>query len=332
MTAIASDWAQAQKLLTNAQRILILTHVGPDGDAIGSQVGLGHSLRSVGKTVTMVVDEGAPGYLRFLPGSAEVRPTLDGVQADLVIAVDCSDEARVGQAGEAARKLGVPWINLDHHRTNTLFANANIVDADFVATAEGIIYWLDKLGIAITSDTAQCLLCGIVTDTMCFRINTVTAGTFGLAQRLMADGAKLTTIVQNTLNRMPTATIRLWGQVMPTAQIEDHVVWVKITNAARAIAGYPDHDDGRLVSLLLQADDAYISCVFRELDENNVAKVELSLRAKPGFDVSTVAFAIGGGGHLLASGATVPGTLDEVEVRVIPMLKEAAKPGQLMVG
>src|SRR5262249_115973 len=123
---------------------------------------------------------------------------------------------------------------------------------------------------------------------------------------------------------IPTAAIRLWGQVMPTVKLEENIIWAKIAREARKAAGFVDGTDGGLVSMLIQAEDAYVSCVMREQDNGTV---ELGFRAVPGFDVSKVAVVLGGGGHTLASGATVPGPLDEVEARVIPMLKETVKEG-----
>jgi phosphoesterase RecJ-like protein len=129
---------------------------------------------------------------------------------------------------------------------------------------------------------------------------------------------------------MSTDIIRLWGQVMPTVRIEDHVIWAVVTREARRVANVNGSTkDGGLVSLLLQADEAYISCVLTEKDDD---KIELSFRAIPGFDVSQVAANLGGGGHVQASGATVSGTLSDVEARVIPMLKEAARAGSPVVG
>lgn len=321
---VMNDWVPAKELLTPAQRVIILTHISPDGDAIGSMVGLGNALMSIGKQVIMAVDGGTPSNLRFLPGSSEVRSNLDGVTADLVIVVDCGDEKRIGKVGEAARLLNLKWINLDHHATNTGFADANIMDPAFVSASECVLRLLRWLGIDPTVDAAQCLLCGLVTDTLGFRISAVNAETFGLAQQLMAAGANLTMIVQNTISRMPTSALRLWGQVMPTVQIKDHVAWVHLTLAAKKAANYSDESgDGGLVSFLLQADDVNVSCVMKEQESG---KIELSIRSKPGFDVSTVAFSLGGGGHKQAAGATLEGTLDEVEVRVIPLLVAVANP------
>lgn len=325
MTTMLSDWDKAGTLLAAASRVLILTHVSPDGDAIGSMLGLGHALLATGRQVTMAVDEGVPPNLSFLPAAQQIRPTAEGVTADLVIVTDCSDERRVGKVGEAARKLQVPWINVDHHVTNTAFADANIMNPAFVSASEAVLRWLHKLDLPLSTDAAQCLLCGLVTDTLCFRISSVTAETFAVAQELMAAGANLSEIVQNTIARMPTSALLLWKQVMPSVRIEDQVTWARITLANKQAAAFDDkNSDGGLVSFLLQADDAYISCIFKEKENN---QVEISLRSIPGFDVGTVAFSVGGGGHKQASGATLDGTLDEVEAKIIPLLKQAALSG-----
>ncbi len=318
------DWDQASALLNNAQHIIVVTHTQPDGDAFGSLLGLGSALATSGKSVTLAVEDGLTDRFRFLPNAHWVRPNLEGVTGDLVIILDCSDERRPGKLMTAIKALNVPTINLDHHRTNTLFGTANLVDAAWVSTTEGILVWLDRLGIALTVDVAQCLLCGLVTDTLCFRTDSVKADTLGKAQRLVDAGANLNYLVQKTLSTVQTGVIRLWSQVMPTVQLEDHVIWVTVTLAARQAANAPDHGDGDLVGLLLQAEDAYIAAIFRELQDG---KTDISFRAVPGFDVASVAMRLGGGGHTLAAGATLEGTPSEVEGRVIAALKEAAQLG-----
>ncbi len=320
------DWAKAKTLLDNAQRVIILTHVFPDGDAIGSQLGLGHLLQHMGKTVHHAVDGGLPEDFAFLPGAQSIHGDLSGAQADLVIVCDCSDERRSGEVGKAARALGLPRINIDHHISNTLFADANLVNPETVSTTESILDWLDQLGGTLTPDAAQCLLCGLITDTLCFRTSNVTATTLGKAQRLMAAGGDLAGIVQRTVSRISTSIIRLWGQVMPTVRAENHVMWAKVSKAAVQASGSPEGRDGSLPSLLLQADDAYITCVFTEEDRG----IDVSLRAKPGFVVSDVAVSIGGGGHKLAAGAQLAMSLDEAEAHVIPLLKAAVANGKLL--
>lgn len=328
MMLMTIDWDKAAALLAPARRVLVLTHVNPDGDAIGSMLGLASALRGLGKDVQTAVDEGVPPDLAFLPGSDAVHAALDGVQADLVIAVDCGDESRMGDVGQAARRSGAPLINLDHHRTNTLFGDANLVAPATVAAAEGVLNWLGRLGAPIDRVTALCLLTGLVTDTLCFRTDNVSSETLGKAQRLMACGASLTEIVQRTVNRTTYAGLRLWGLALPTVHLQGGVIWTAISREMFAQAGYGGHDDAELVSTLIKAEEASIAVVFREKGDG---AVEIGMRAVPGFDTSEVAVALGGGGHTLASGATVREPLATLVPRVVALLQDAVRAGAPLV-
>ncbi|MBN1966379.1 MAG: DHH family phosphoesterase, partial [Anaerolineae bacterium] len=253
------QWDEAAQLLSRATRIVLITHIAPDGDAIGSALGLAWALRQLGKSAWVAVDDGVPSALRFLPGAEDVRRSPGDVSPDLVIAVDCADESRMGKAGEKARAVGVPLINLDHHMTNTLFGDVNLVDGETVAAAEGVYDWLPRLGVQIDAAIATCLLTGIVTDTLCFRTNNVTAAVLGKAQHLMEAGAPLNEITQRTVMRKPYAALRLWAQVMPTVQLQDGIIWAVIDQQAREAVNMADGGDGGLVSLLLSADEANIA-------------------------------------------------------------------------
>jgi phosphoesterase RecJ-like protein len=322
------DWTKANDLVAGAGSILVLTHVGPDGDAIGSMLGLAHALEERGKTVVTAVDGGVPGDLVFIPGSDSVCAALDGLAVDLVIAVDCGDESRMGEAGQVALNSGAPLINLDHHRTNTLFGAANLVDLATVAAAEGVLDWLDHMGIELDTITAFCLLTGLVTDTLCFRTDNVSSETLGKAQRLMAHGAPLAEIVQRTVGRKSYAGLRLWSLVLPTVRLEDRVIWAVIAQAMFKEVGYSGWDDAGLVSTLAQTEEAYISAVFKEKPDGGI---EIGFRAVPGFDTANVAVALGGGGHKLASGATVHEPLDTLVPRVVEMLKAEVRRGTPLV-
>jgi phosphoesterase RecJ-like protein len=322
------EWTKAGDLVARARDILVLTHVGPDGDAIGSMTGLAHGLRNMGKRVSMAVDGGVPPELSFLPGSEVVFPELTDLTVDLVIAVDCGDASRMGKVGQVAFQSGAPLINLDHHRTNTMFGTANLVDTATVAASEGVLDWLDRMGVAIDVETAFCLLTGIVTDTIGFRTDNVTSTTFGKAQKLMACGAPLSEIVQRTVNRMSYAELQLWSIVLSTVHLEDHIIWVIITRDMYERAGLTGHDDGGLVSKLIQVDEAYISVVFKQKVDG---AIEIGFRGVPGFDTANVAVALGGGGHKLASGATVREPLETLVPRVIEMLKTEIRSGKPVV-
>jgi len=323
------DWDKAAALLRPAQHVVTVTHIAPDGDAIGSLLGLTWVLRRLGKQVTPAVDDGVPPEFAFLPGAEEVRATLDGVLPDLVVAVDCGDASRMGQVGAAAQAAGAPLINLDHHVTNTRFGDANLVDPLTVASAEGVLDWSERLGVALDREIATCLLTGIITDTLCFRTDNVTAAVFGKVQRLIEAGAPYSEITQRTVMRIPFEALGLWAVVLPHMRLEEGgILWVAIDRPTRQALNYNDARDGGLVSLLISADRARIAAVFREKDDG---KVEVGLRAVPGYDVATVAARLGGGGHALAAGCTIDGPLDAAVERTLALLREAAREGAPVV-
>jgi len=141
----------------------------------------------------------------------------------------------------------------------------------------------------------------------------------------MEGGADLAAITQQTLNRRPFNTFKLWGLVLPHTQLDEGVIWTTVSQQEIAAAGYPA-DDAQLSSALITAVEADISAVFTEKqDDDGQPTVECSFRAKPGFDVSTVALQLGGGGHPAASGCTLPGALSDVASDVVDKLKQARR-------
>lgn len=321
------EWNAANEFVDNANNIVTVTHVSPDGDAIGSLMGLTLALREQGKTVTPVVDGGCPDFLRFIPFTEDIRDTVDGLKPDLVISTDSSDQPRIGSTGNTLLAANnVPLVQLDHHQTNLVFGDANLVDARTVAAAEGVLDWITERGWDISRNVAQALLTGLVTDTLCFRTSNVTATTFGKAQTLMEAGADLTLIVQNTMARKPTSRHRLYGQVLSRMKVEDGVIWLNLTIEDFEAAGMPLGEYTGLSGYLIEADEAYVSATFKEIEKT---VIECSFRAVPGFDVSQIALSLGGGGHVLASGCTIEGkTLEEVEAMVVPLLKEQVRLGK----
>jgi phosphoesterase RecJ-like protein len=245
---------------------------------------------------------------------------------DLIISVDSSDPERLGKCGEALRNSGRPLIQLDHHQTNLLFGDANLVNAAQASACEVVLDWLDRLGWTLSPEVAQSLLTGIVTDTLCFRTSNVTAETFEKAQRLMRAGAALVEIVQYTMARMSTNLIRLYGRVLPKMQIEKGVIWVAVTREDFAAAGMQNGNYTGLSGYLIQADEACISASFIATNGNDV---ECSFRAVPGYDVGQIALRLGGGGHVLAGGCTLRGvTLEEALAQVLPLLQAEAARGK----
>lgn len=328
--------SEATAAVQAAQKIVVVTHIHPDGDAIGTQLGIVNALRALGKQVTAAVDGGAPETFAFLTGSESILPTLTGDPAapwDLAISVDASEARRSGRVGEVAFAHSRQVINLDHHITNTLFGDYHLVNPAAVSATEIAYDWLDYMGAPLTPEVSIPLLTGLVTDTMGFRTSNVTARTLEIAQRLISAGASLTLVTARTLDTKPYNTMKLWKQVFHTIELEDGVIYACVTRAdleAAYGAGVSDHDasDGGLSGLLVQVNEAMVSAVFRETADG---QIELSLRSKQGYDVSAVAVGVGGGGHRQAAGATIPGTLDEAITRILPQLKDAVRAGTLTI-
>jgi phosphoesterase RecJ-like protein len=316
------NWTEAAAAVDAAAEILIVAHVSPDGDAIGSLVGLGNALSQRGKRPDLVVDGGVPDHLRFLPGTDAVIGTPPVKKWDVMISVDSSDEVRTGQAGAFGRANSRLVINIDHHATNIGFGQIHLVDPTAVSTTEVIARWLIAIGQTLTPEIAQPLLTGLVTDTNGFRTTGVRPETLDLARLLMASGASLQTIMARTLNSKPYKALALWRSAMQHVELEDGIIASQVSLAELNAAGYDEPTDADFVSLLIQIEEAVIAAVFKETPDG---AVRLSLRSKPGYDVGAVALALGGGGHYQAAGATVIGTLEDARRRVMPMLREVVE-------
>ncbi len=320
------DWDQARTLINDARHIAVLTHLSPDGDAIGSMLGMTHALQALGKHVTPLVDGGLPERFAFLPGSELIRDDAADIEPDLIVSTDASDLERLGKVGNALRtERQLSLVQLDHHQTNLMFGDANLVDARTAAAAEGVLDMLNHFGWTVTRDIATCLLTGIVTDTICFRTSNTTPEVLGKAQRLMALGADLVGIVQRTLATVPTAVMRLQGQVLSRLQLEEGVIWVTISAEDYASVGLQPEEYNGLSGYLVQSEEAYVSAAIKQ---NPDGEIKVSMRAVPGYNVADVALSFGGGGHIAAAGfSTTKKTMEQVVTDLIPKLKEAVKNG-----
>ena len=318
------DFAAASAALRAARSILIVTHVKPDGDAIGSLLGLGNALRPAGREVYCAVDGGVPDFLRFLPGAQEVRAELQDISADLLVSVDADREDRAGEVGVLGLSRCNSVINLDHHVSNTGFGDIQLVMPTAASSTEVVFYWLQKLSLPLTLDVAQPLLTGLVTDTLGFRTSNVTPQTLRVALELIEAGVSLYDIMARTLESRPYRDLLLWRRGLQSLSKEDGVVWAQISAEDSALAGTRPGEDGDLVNQMRATDEARIAVVFRELEDGQVS---LSIRSKPPYDVASVALELGGGGHAQAAGATIAGPLAAAQARVLPLLREAVNMG-----
>ncbi|HZY40697.1 MAG TPA: bifunctional oligoribonuclease/PAP phosphatase NrnA [Anaerolineae bacterium] len=329
MNLPSTDTAALLDQIGRAASFLLITHISPDSDAIGSLLGLTHALRGLGKIVTPACSDPLRGRFDLLPGDADVVTSASGpshqekgiVPYDLVIALDCGDEGRMGSVWSELPAPRPPLINLDHHVTNTRFGQINWVDPSATSTAEIVLEAIDLLGAPLTSDIARCLLHGLVGDTLGFRTPNTTPTQLHIAQRLMEAGASLNLSMDYQFNRRSLALICLWGKAISALKIKDRIIYTAISKAMRHACGMSGSGDISLSSFLISANEADRAAVLVEKDDG---QVEISLRARPGFNVSNAAKALGGGGHPLAAGATIDGPLTAATHRVIVALKANA--------
>lgn len=299
--------------LSVAQRVLVVAHIRPDGDAIGSVIGLGLALKETGKDVQMVLPDGVPANFRHLVGSEQVRTRSEG-SFDFVIVLDCSDLERTGNALNGR----TPDLNIDHHVTNLNFARINLVDTNAVATAEILAKLLTDLELPMPPTVLEALLTGIITDTIGFRTSNMTSKALRVAADLMERGAKLSELYQRALGERSFEAVRFWGAGLNLLEREGRLVWTTLTLADRKSAGYSGRDDADLINIISSIEGADIAIIFVEQPNG---RVKVSWRAKAGFDVSRVALDFGGGGHPAASGAELWGNLEEVRLNVLQLTR-----------
>lgn len=296
--------------LQAARRVSVISHIRPDGDAVGSLIGLGLSLQTVGKDVQMILAEGLPAIYRHLDGSDQINSQIAG-DCDMVVVVDCSDLNRIG---DKLRVNEVPDINLDHHPTNTRYARYNLIDENAVATSEMLAEYLPQFNFPITNQVANALLFGMITDTLGFRTYNITPKALRLTANLMEAGGDLPRLYQRGLLQHSFEAARYWGAGLSSLQRRGRMVWATLTLDDKHAIGYPGRDDADLINMLSTIEETDVIIMFIE-QENGYVKV--SWRSKPGFDVSQVAQNFGGGGHIAAAGAVIKGILKVIQEDVL---------------
>jgi len=302
--------AAIRQRLSHAKRVLIASHVRPDGDAIGSMLGLGLSLQASGREVQMVVRDGLPVNLSHLRGSDQIvaTPTLD---YDTFIVVDAGELKRIGKEIIPSHK---PAIQIDHHVTNDLFAEINLVVTDAVATSSILAQSLRLWDLPITGDSASALLTGILTDTMGFRTSNMNSEALRVAADLVDAGANLPRLYFQGLVARSIEAARYWGIGLSSLQQRDRLIWATLHQEDRLTVGYNGLDDADLTNVLSSISDGDIAVLFIEHAPD---LIKVSWRSKPGLDVSRIAGQFGGGGHAAAAGAEITGSLEEVQASVL---------------
>jgi phosphoesterase RecJ-like protein len=299
-------------------RVLLICHVNPDGDALGSMLGFGLGLCRLGVRHLQATFPGPPEVpepFRALPGLDLLVPADEVYpDPDLVICFDAASESRLGALVDRLDGARASVV-LDHHASNTGFGRINLVDPFAAATSVVAEALLARLGVPLDAGIAECLYVALATDTGSFRFDVTTPAVHEMAARLLATGIRPGEISRRIFDTRPYGSIRLYGDVLTRAQYEPAaagglgLVWTYATLDDLARHGQRPYVLEPLIDSVRCAAEADVSCVVKQVAERDWA---VSMRSKGGVDVSQVAVALGGGGHRLAAGFTGHGSAADV--------------------
>lgn len=302
----------ANMLNAHSGPLVLLSHENPDGDALGSVLGLARALRGQGRTVIapMVV----PRYLRFMTQPGELsEPLTEWPRGALAVVLDVDNNDPTRVAGADLTTFGGQVVNIDHHGTNQRKAAAGVVDPGIPATAMIVSDVLDALGTEWTEAVATPLMLGLNTDTGSFRFSSVTPEAFECAAHLLRQGARLAWLNEH-LGQHPRTYYGLLREVLGTLEFlhGGRVVLARVDDAMLARTGASWEDVESYVGLLRSAEGTELAVMIKDFGE----QVKLSIRSVSGVSAQNVAVALGGGGHVSAAGASVAGSYASVRQRL----------------
>ena len=309
--------------IKKAEKIVILTHESPDGDAVSSSLSVMHAINQLGKEPDIIIPEYSKDF-KFLPGAEKIKKESEIKQYDLAISVDCSDLKRlVGSKEyfETAKRT----IEIDHHSVNAMFADFNYVDPVAPACCQVLIGMLEYFGIEINKEIGTCILTGIITDTGGFQYSGVTPETFEFAAELLRKGVNISKICQKVLRNRTKANCELTKLLYDRMEFfeDGKIVISYITLEDMKNTNAEIGDDEGLVEIGRDIEGVEVSVLLKEKAGANGFKG--SLRSKDEVNVSDVCLLLGGGGHPKAAGCFVSGTLEQAKSKVLNAIKQEMK-------
>ena len=311
--------SDAVAFLTKYDSFLLMAHVAPDGDTLGSCLALKYLLEKLGKQAWVVCDDPLPHLYAFLPGADGLLAPDAAVDVQAFVAVDCAD---VGRTGSQWDRVGTkPSLCIDHHITNPAFATVNHIE-DCAATGELITLLYDAFGQPINPEVGACLYTAIATDTGNFAYSSVTPRTFALMGKVMESGFDLPECNRLIYRNQRLQKLRMTARTVENAKLyrDGQVIVATLSKAeTEAVDGLKADAEG-IIDSLRDVETVVVACFLRE---EGASEVKLSLRAKDRVDCAALAKAYGGGGHLRAAGATLHMSLAEAEAEVTKALLTA---------
>jgi phosphoesterase RecJ-like protein len=323
-----TDWDRTVSAVTSGEPVLLLAHVAPDADALGSALAVGLALETRG--IDVVVSFGdepftVPRVLRSLPGQHLLIAPVDLDARPVVVSFDVSSIDRLGVLRPVAEAADT-FVAVDHHASYTGFGAIHLVDVGAPATAVLALELVDRLGVELTPVLAVPIYAGLVTDTGSFKYAGTTPATHEVAARLLRTGMRHDIVARDIYDDEPFGVLRMLGASLDRAVLEESavdglgLVWTQVSAAERGAHDLPLDSVERVIDVLRIATEAEVACVLKE-DDHGAWRV--SMRSKGRVDVSRVALALGGGGHVFAAGFTGHGSPGSVLASVRESLARA---------
>jgi len=313
--------SQVVELIEKKDRFAITSHVRPDGDGLGSSLGLFWLLKSLNKDVEVIMRDPAPHSYQQLPGAGTIRvaPRI-GEHFDAVFIIECSDLDRPGLEDLDQQFV----VNIDHHSTTELFGGVNWIDSTAAACGEIGLYLCKATGVRVTKEIAECVYTALLTDTGSFHYSNTTERTFKIASELVRTGVRPAKTAEAIFGSYQWPKIELLSQVLSTAKRDDtgHVAWMWQTLAMQEQTRAAEEDADGFVNYPLAVGEVEATALFKETAPG---VYRTSLRSKGDVNVAKIAEQFGGGGHRNAAGCTLKGTSSELEQKVVPLLQDAVK-------
>jgi len=317
-----AKFEQIGRALRENQQFAVLGHVRPDGDALGSQLALGLSLKQLGKNVRIWNEDGMLEKYNFLPNAELLtKPPAEPEDVDVAIALDTAIQNRLGTALPAIKSAKV-WINIDHHPSNPGYGDLVCIDPKAPATGQILFELIKNEKLPIDSAIAENLYVAISTDTGSFQYSNTTARTFEIAAEMVGIGVDVGRMSQRTYENYPRRRVELLRELLGTMRFDasDRVASFSLSLATAKNLGVLPEDNEGLIDHLRAIRGVIVAVFFEELPDG---KVRVSMRSKSEkVNVCAICEKFGGGGHVLAAGARVRGTLAEVEKKILEEVRD----------
>lgn len=321
------DWPRFVELIHTHESFVLTSHLKPDCDALGSELGMAMGLESLGKQARIVNAMAAPAALDFIDAAGRIETLHESVEpqeldeADAMIVLDTSAWVQLGGMGDVLRETNAQKIVLDHHVSSDDLGAEVFRDDKAEATGRLVVDALDALGVEITREMAMPLFAAIATDTGWFRFSSTTANTYRVTARLVEAGAVPGDIYQQLYEQDTTARLNLRGRALARAATDlgGRLMYTGVRRNDFAETGAVAADTEDIINLTLAVAGVEVAVMFSEqLDRGGV---KVSFRSRTDFDCSAVSQRLGGGGHKQAAGAYLEGTYDAVEAQVLDVVR-----------